>query len=216
MTKKYLLFDLDGTLLDTTEGIIESVRYTIRQLGLPCLQESELYSFIGPPVQLSFTEHYGLTQLEAQNAANIFRDYYKNEALLKAMPYPKVLEMMRDLKSKGFKLAVATYKREDYALTILHHFGFDSCCDVVHGADNFNKLTKSDIIHLCLDDLGAVYEQTVLIGDTKFDALGAQEAGIDFLGVTYGFGFKSKQEVDVFPNVGCAKTVEEIKAKLCF
>lgn len=211
-----ILFDLDGTLLDTTEGIIESVCHTLRVLNLPIPTSSGLLAFVGPPLQMSFMEKYGFDQHEAQNAADIFRDYYKTQAMLKAKLYPGIIQLMEDLKNTGKHLAVATYKREDYAQKILSHFGIDKYCESIRGADNFNQLKKSDIIKLCVEELGGDKKQSVLVGDTKHDALGAQEAGIDFLGVTYGFGFQTADDVNLYPNVGCARLPGEIGERLGF
>ncbi|MCQ2291987.1 MAG: HAD hydrolase-like protein [Bacteroidales bacterium] len=208
--KNTIIFDLDGTLLDTTEGIVESVRYTIGQMKLPELSDAQLLSFIGPPVQISFVNHYGLSEEEAQRISTIFRTYYKEKALLKAKPYEGIFELLKQLKDAGKRLAVATYKREDYALMILKHFGFDRYFDVMRGADDKNQLKKVDIVNLCISEMNGLKDNAVLVGDTLHDAIGAQEAGVDFLGVTYGFGFTSREDVDKYPNIGCAKKVNEI------
>lgn len=208
--KDIVVFDLDGTLLDTTEGIVESVIYTIEQVKLPMLSETQLLSFIGPPVQVSFVNHYGLSSEEAQRVSAFFRTYYKEKALLKAKPYEGIFELLKQLKDAGKRLAVATYKREDYALMILKHFGFDRYFDVMRGADDKNQLKKVDIVNLCISEMNGLKDNAVLVGDTLHDAIGAQEAGVDFLGVTYGFGFTSREDVDEYPNVGCAKKVNEI------
>lgn len=210
LNKNNIIFDLDGTLLDTSEGILESVIYTIKKLNLEMLPVNSLQTFIGPPVQISFTEKYGMNSDEAQKAADIFRDYYKSEALLKAKPYSDIYDTLDHLLNHGKRLAVATYKREDYALQVLKHFGCDKYCVVMHGADNLNQLKKKDIILKCIHEMSGSISDSVYIGDTKHDALGAQEAGIDFIGVTYGFGFKNKADVDEYQNVGCATNAEEI------
>lgn len=191
---KNVIFDLDGTLLDTREGILESVRYAAVQLGYPELSYSELLSFVGPPIQQSFITHYGCDTEAAQKAANLFRDYYKTVALLKATPYEGIYALCNTLKQHGIRMAVATYKREDYALTLLRHFHFDEYCDSMHGADGENKRKKNDIVKLCMDEMHAKPEQTVLVGDTVHDENGAKLAGIGFLAVTYGFGFRNAAE----------------------
>ncbi len=202
---KYAVFDLDGVLLNTAEGIRESARYTAKVLGYPDLSESEWNTFAGPPVQKSFADHFGCTPEEAQEAANIFRDYYKEDAaLFLASPYDGIYDLLSALKKTGVKTAVATYKREDYALKILKHFGFHEYFDSMHGADNENKLSKGDIVNMCIEEIGADKDITALIGDTDNDAVGAEKAGVKFIGVTYGFGFKTKEDVDVFSNIGYA------------
>lgn len=196
-----IIFDLDGTLLDTTDGVLESAAYAAEKLRLPALPYETLLKFVGPPIQNSFMKYYGCNYMQAQQAANIFRDYYKNEALFKARPYDGIFDLCSDLKSKGKKLSVATYKREDYAIMLLKHFGFNQYFDYMHGADNNNQLTKADIVDICINDCGGNRYSTVLIGDTVHDAMGAKYAGIMFIAVTYGFGFKAEDDV-VYSNIG--------------
>lgn len=207
---KATLFDLDGTLLDTTDGVLESAIFAATQLGYPRLPYETMLKFVGPPIQNSFKIFYGASEERAQEAANIFRSYYKENALLKASLYPDIIEVLENLKARGIKIAVATYKREDYAISILKHFGIAPYCKSMHGADNYNKLTKADIVNLCIDELGIDKSEVVLIGDTEHDALGAQRAGVQFLGVTYGFGFRFHNDIDEYPNIGCADSTKEI------
>lgn len=207
---KAILFDLDGTLLDTTEGVLESAVYAAKTLGYNELPHETMLSFVGPPIQDSFMKHYGCNQEQAQEAANIFRTYYKENALFKAKLYPELIDLLKELKNKDIKIGVATYKREDYALSILEHFGIAPFCKTMHGADNFNQLTKADIVNLCIDELGSEKSEVVLVGDTEHDALGAEKAGVLFIGVTFGFGFKSSKDVDAYPHLGCANSAKEI------
>lgn len=207
---KAILFDLDGTLLNTTEGVLESAIFAAKQLGYPELPHETMLNFVGPPIQNSFIKYYGCDIEKAQEAANIFRQYYKDKALLKADYYEGIMDLLNQLKAAGKKIAVATYKREDYAITILQHFGIADFCDTLHGADNFNKLTKADIVNICIDELGEPKNEVILIGDTEHDAIGAEKAGVAFLGVTYGFGFKTIEDVNKYPNMGCATTPLEI------
>lgn len=202
---KAILFDLDGTLLDTTVGVLESAEYAAMEMGYEKLPYNSMLQFVGPPIQDSFIKHYGISQEEAQQAATIFRDYYKEKALFKAVPYQGIYDLLQNLKEHGYKLAVATYKREDYALTILDHFEISKYCDVIHGADHYNKMTKADIIKLCINDLGVDGSECILVGDTMHDALGAAKAKINFIGVTYGFGFKKLEDLSLYENRGCAE-----------
>ena len=185
-----VIFDLDGTLMDTTEGILESACYAARMLGYEELPHETMLNFIGPPIQQSFMHYYNVCEEEAQKAATIFRDYYKSKALLKAVPYAGIYQMCDRLLKSGVHMAVATYKREDYALALLRHYHFDRYCQSMHGADHYNKLKKEDIVALCQRELNCASHDSVLVGDTYHDALGAAKSGTPFLGVTYGFGFK--------------------------
>lgn len=207
---KAVLFDLDGTLLDTTEGVLESAIFAACSLGYNQLPYETMLTFVGPPIQNSFKKQYACNEEQAQKAANIFRTYYKENALFKAQLYPGMIEVLQQLKEKGVKMGVATYKREDYAMTILEHFGIAPFCVSMHGADNYNKLSKTDIVNLCIDEMASQREDVILVGDTEHDALGAKKAKIDFLGVTYGFGFKTENDVNKYPNIGCANSTYDI------
>lgn len=199
MNKEYkaVIFDVDGTLLDTTEGVVAAVQYTIAKHSLRELPQDELLSFIGPPVQLSFERHYGIHDTELlQELTTTFRNRYKDYELLKAKPYVGIYELCDQLVSRGIQIAVATYKREDYALEILRHFGFDRYSNILYGSDHENKLKKEDIIQKCIRDMKIENTSTVvMVGDTDHDAVGAENIGTDFVGVTYGFGFSTKEEI---------------------
>lgn len=194
MKYKNIIFDLDGTLLDTSEGIKDAVQFTIENMGYRDLEDKELDSFIGPPIQKSLIDHFGCTKEEAQLGADVFRNYYKDVSLLKASPYSGIYDLMRYINDNGMNVAVATYKREDYALKLLHAFRFNKYCTVMHGADNLNQLSKADIIQMCIEELGGSESDSLYIGDTNGDYIGATECGMDFVGVTYGFGFKEGRE----------------------
>lgn len=207
MAKRYeaVVFDVDGTLLDTTEGVLNSVKYAMREKSLVIPSDECLRSFIGPPIQNSFAKLYGIEGKELQELTDLFRDRYKSTELLKAKPYDGIFEVLNNLRNAGIKIGIATYKREDYAITLLKHFGFDKYTDVMHGADNNNVLKKKDIIELCLKEMGVEdYKRTVMIGDSDNDAIGADHIGIEFVGVTYGFDFAKPEDVQKFPSVGCA------------
>lgn len=193
MKYKLVIFDLDGTLLDTTEGILMSVKHTIKSFSLPMLTDDELRTFIGPPIQLSLNKYYGLEGDKLQEMTDCFRAEYSTKHLLKAAPYEGIFQLMENLSANGIRCAVATYKREDYALKLLNHYGFNGYMDIMYGADNENKLKKKDIIIKCIESSGITdYRDVVMIGDTTHDSSGAFELGIDFIGVTYGFGFRKE------------------------
>ena len=212
---KAVVFDVDGTLLDTSEGVLSSVKYTIDKHHLSPLSENELSTFIGPPIQNSFANTYGLKGEILQDLATTFRNQYKDYDLLKAVPYPGIYKVFDSLKEKGITIAIATYKRQDYAEKILRHFKFDQYTDILCGADHENKLKKRDIIELALNKAGiSDYAEAIMVGDSDNDAIGAQEIGTSFIGVTYGFGFKTKQDVCAYPNLYAADTTDELLKQL--
>ena len=207
-----VIFDLDGTLLDTSEGVLSAVKYTIEAFNFPKLTYEQMRSFIGPPIQNSFAREYGIEGEILQDIATVFRNQYKDVDLLKAVPYTGIYECLDSLKQNGLKLAVATYKREDYALTILRHFRFDKYFDVMHGADHNNVLRKSDIVEQCIIETGFTKkEHVILVGDTISDEAGAKKIGIDFIGVTYGFGYHDIQARDKADAIGFAETPLDVK-----
>jgi phosphoglycolate phosphatase len=209
------IFDVDGTLLDTTAGISAAVRETIAELGLREVDEERLRSFIGPPIQESFAREYGLDTAEAQAAAEIFRKHYKGAHLLEARPYPGILEALAKVRRGGTRIGIATYKRADYATLIVDHFGFGALCESVNGADNENRLRKQDIIRLTLSDMGLDDpSQAIYIGDTVSDAQSAESAGMDFMAVTYGFGFGPLTGLEGVPHIAAARDATEIAAFL--
>ena len=214
MRYKNIIFDLDGTLLDTSEGIKEAVRFTIEKMGYRHLEDNEIDSFIGPPIRNSLINHFGCTAEEAQRGADVFREYYKNVSLLKAIPYKGIYELMEFINRNEMNAAVATYKREDYALKLLNAFKFNDYCKVMHGADNFNQMTKSDIIKICVDELGGKVDESLYVGDTNGDLKGAAECGMEFVGVTYGFGFKPGDRADFKMVDGCKELLEYLKSTI--
>jgi phosphoglycolate phosphatase len=122
-----------------------------------------------------------------------------------------MIELFEAMRERGITPAVATYKREDYALKLLRHFGFDRYTDVMFGGDHENKLKKRDIIEKCINTAGVSdLSRVVMIGDTEFDAVGARDIGVDFIGVSYGFGYRSVDEIKGCGAVGAAQTPMEI------
>lgn len=211
MELKGVIFDVDGTLLNTTEGVLESAAFAANAMGYPELPYKTMLNFVGPPIQSSFMQYYGCDEKAAQQAADLFRGYYKEKALFKAVPYQGIFELCDKVKKLGLKTSVATYKREDYALMVLKHFGFDKYCDIIHGADNDNRLSKSDIVNICINEMCVSKESCVLIGDSKYDAIGAKQSGVKFIAVTYGFGFKSESDANEYPSIAVCNSPKEVE-----
>ncbi|WP_449621681.1 HAD hydrolase-like protein [Robertmurraya sp. Marseille-Q9965] len=210
-----IIFDLDGTLLDTSEGIMVGASYTVQKLGIAELTMDQQKSFIGPPLLESFMRECGLTKNEAEIAVSLYRERYQKKGLYEAKHYHQMEELLFLLKKKGFKLAVATLKMDRFAKEILEYFGLLHYFDSINGIDEKDTLSKKDIIQLCLKEIEEYdYSKVVLIGDSIFDAIGAKEAGIDFIGVTYGFGFKAKEDIEQVDAVFTAKSVKDIMGYL--
>lgn len=198
---KAVLFDLDGTILDTSEGIMMSIRETAEIMGLTPLAPEVLRTFIGPPIEWSFEDKYDIHGDELKKAAAIFRDRYSNVNLLHAKPYEGIFELFDKLRDLGYGTAVATYKKQDYTEKLLKHFGIDRMVDVIYGSDYEGKLKKSDIIELCIRDLNVDRDKVLMVGDSKHDATGAKALGVDFAGVSFGFGFGVQDDINEYEHV---------------
>ena len=210
MNYSTVIWDIDGTLINSMEGLVSSYRYTINKLNLENKTDKELASYIGPAPQTNFITHFNMDKKSAQAAADIFRDHYKTKDLFKAEVYDGVVDILEYLKCRQILQAIATNKREDYAIDLMKHFGLDKYFDTICGADNDNRLTKTDILQSCIKNLTKEKEEVVLIGDSIHDGKAAKETGIDFIGVTYGFGFKSKDDMKEYNPVLCAESVQDI------
>lgn len=192
MINKYdlVIWDVDGTLLNTAEGIIVAAQYAIGQMGYDIPAEEVMKTYIGPPIQDSFARTLSISKEKAIEMANLFRQRYKERDLFKAVPYDGIVSVCESLYKSGIRQAVATYKRQDYANSIVDYFGLSKYMDVVCGSDIEGKLTKSDIILNAISESGIDnLNKILMIGDTNNDAIGAQKQGVDFMAVTYGFGF---------------------------
>lgn len=203
-----VIFDLDGTLLDTGEGVIAAVKDTSRQFGLRTLTEAEYLRFNGPPMKQSLMKWFGLEEGMACEATQYFRSCYLASHLLKAKKYPHEDEVLSEMKKSGLRLGVATYKRTDCAQIILEHFGLAKYFEVILGDTPQSNRTKADIIRLVLEALGGDASRTVMVGDSPADYAGAKEAGIDFIGMTYGYGFHPGDVVA--PDVPLCKDMAEL------
>lgn len=206
--KKAVIFDLDGTLINTSEGIRNSVKFAELKMGLtPLSDEQEYLKFIGPPPHETYQKLYGITAEQSLKATDFHREYGGEKGIYESELYENITEFLSQLKQKRFLMGVATYKRHDLAISIIEHFKLTQYFNSVCGLDNKNNLKKSEIIQKCVNELNVKNNDCVYIGDSEYDAIAAQNLGIDFIGLTYGFGFKNKQDVDKFNNIGVASDV---------
>lgn len=195
MNLKYslVIFDLDGTLTDSGSGIISSVRKTLISMGRPVPPQDTLRRFIGPPTWDSFRILCKMSSPEAEEAVRRFRKIYGSEGLFDNRVYNGIPELLDHLRAAGTKLAVATSKPGSMAKKVLDHFGLSPHFDMISAADETDRGGgKEALISQVLKNLGVSARDTVMIGDTKFDASGAHKAGVSFVGVLYGFGTKEE------------------------
>ena len=184
---KYILFDFDGTVFDTVEGITKSVRYAINLRGMDAELDS-LRCFAGPPLVDMFMEHFGFTQAEAEQATADFRVRYEPIGLHECCVFPGVAALLTALRAHGLVTAIATSKPEKLARELLEENNMLGLFDAICGSlPNGNNSEKWQIVSRVMESLGAVPEETVLVGDTKYDVLGAHRCGIKCIGVEYGY-----------------------------
>lgn len=208
--KKYdlIIFDLDGTLLDTSEGIYNSVRYTEKSLGFKPIPNERLKDFVGPPPKKMYMSVYGVTEETALMAVQKHREYGRIKAIYEAKPYPDIKSVLSNLKKTGYKLAVATLKLQGIAESMLKLNGLLDYFDVVIGMDDRESLTKADTIKYAMKKV-AVYDnkKTVLIGDSEYDYIGAKEVDINFIAAMYGFGADVFEKMNI-KKIECIKELE--------
>ncbi len=206
----YYLFDLDGTVTDSSLGITNSIYYALDKLGIPRPKRKELYRFIGPPMVDSFQQFYGMTYDEAWHAIDLYREYYNDRGIFENHVYEGLPEVFQELINRGKHLALATSKPEEYARKIMDHFQVAPYFDVIAGAEmDYGRAEKKEVILHALDELGVTDRSGVLmIGDRRQDVDGAKGASVDCLGVLYGFG--SRKELEEAGADYIAETVEDI------
>ncbi len=185
-----VLFDLDGTLTDSADGIINSFVHALKHYGLPHDDREALRRFVGPPLPYSFSHFCGFSPEKTKEAVAIFREYYKEQGIYENVVYDGVPEMLAALKNAGKTLVVATSKPEEFAKKILARFDLAKYFTVIAGATMDEKRTdKAEVIAYALSLAGITDKtRTVMIGDREHDILGAKKIGIMSLGVLYGYG----------------------------
>ncbi len=193
-----ILFDLDGTLTDSKEGILRCVQYALEQCGCPEPDAAKLHPFIGPPLLDSFQNLWGMTPAQATFAVEQYRVRFAKIGMFENAVYDGIPALLQQLQAAGYRLAVATSKPEVYTLQILEHFHLTSYFDVIAGSDIHREgETKADIIRLALQRMGLPEQNppyTVMIGDRKHDLLGAHACGLPCIGVAYGYAPDGEME----------------------
>lgn len=187
MTKKAIFFDLDGTLTDSGEGIINSVCLALQHYNIPIPSREDLRVFVGPPLHETF-QKFGIPAEECDHAVEIFRSRYTTVGIFENAPYPGIRELLERLTAHGHRLFVATSKPENMAVQVLDHFDMARYFTLICGATlDRSRIEKSDVIAYLLEQAGTV-ENTVMVGDTAFDVLGAASHRIPTIGVSWGYG----------------------------
>ncbi len=211
MTKKAIFFDLDGTLTDSGEGIINCAILGLEHFGLPVPSREEMRVFVGPPLDQTFIK-YGVPADQTDEAIRVFRSRYTTVGKFENFPYPGVADMLQTLKDQGHRLFVATSKPEVLANEVLRHFALDGYFERIAGATlDGSRSHKADVITYLLGLTGDV-GQTLMVGDTAFDVIGAAAHGISTIGVSWGYG--TVEDMEKAGAIAIAHTMEELVAIL--
>ncbi len=206
-----VFFDLDGTLTQSEFGIIEGARRALTHFGIDCSNTEKLKEFIGPPLYVTFHEGYGLSEEDSNEAIRIYREYYTATGVYQAPLYDGIFDLLTDLKKNGKKVMMTTSKPFALATTVAKNNEIFDLFDGIIGPDlNEKNPSKTVLILKAMDTLGlgeADREKTVMVGDRFYDIEGANETGIDSIGVLYGYG--SKEELQ---KAGATHLAEDVAA----
>ena len=207
-----ILFDLDGTLIDSSEGIIKSVLYTLDFYGIEETDTTKLYQFIGPPLSESFEKFYGFSKKKAYEAVQKYRERYNKTGIFECKLYPGVEKCIRTLKEQGYRIGMASSKPEVHVLTTLQAFGIDGCFDYICGGSlDESRCVKYKVIEELLHRLNLPEEEmdkVLMVGDRKHDVEGAAVFHIPCLG--NAMGFAPKGELEAAGAIGVVHSMKEL------
>ncbi len=214
---KNLLFDLDGTLTDSAEGITKCVQYALKHMGIDEPDLKQLYKFIGPPLRASFEKYYGFTPAQAEEATAKYRERFHKTGMYENRPYPEILQLVKELHRKNIKMGMATGKPQIYAVPIAERYGFAPYFQAMVGSSLDGKLdNKALVVAEALRQLNITTEeekqQTLMIGDRQDDVLAAHANKIKCIGIGYGFG--SYEELTTAGADYYAATAKELRQLL--
>ncbi len=208
---KAIFFDLDGTLTESGEGITKSVQYALEKLGKPEEDLDKLRVFIGPPLMEQFMKYADIDETEARKAVEYYRERYAVKGIFENRPYDGVENLLRELKGKGYILAVASSKPEYYVTKILDYFNLSSYFAVVVGSEmNGARTSKTEVIEEALKRLNMSdrRKEVLMVGDKEHDVLGARAAGLACVAVGYGYG--TKEELTAAQPLKIVASIEEL------
>ncbi len=208
---QYVLFDLDGTLTDSAEGIVNSVVHALNKRGLPVPEQETLLKFVGPPLLDSFQRYCGMTREEGMQGITDYREYFTDRGWCENLVYEGIPELLQKLKAAGKTLIVATSKPEVFAKRIVEHFGLAEYFSLVVGSTLDEKRTgKGQVIDLVIRTIGEEHcGEMVMVGDREHDVRGAKENGLPCIGVLYGYG--SREELEQAGAAQICESVQELE-----
>lgn len=205
---KAILFDLDGTLIDSSEGITKSAQYALSHFGIYEPDRNSLFFFIGPPLIITFMEHYGFTKERALEAVEKYRERYNKIGIFECSLFPGVKECIEALKAAGYRIGLASSKPEKSCERILEHFGILDMFDEVVGATFDGRIdTKEEVLNEVMRRWSDIpRDEMCLIGDTMFDIEGANRVNVPSIAVSFGFG-----DVNEMVSAGAKAVIDDIR-----
>lgn len=210
MEYKYVLFDLDGTLTDSAPGIINSVIYALKKYGIEVDDRKSLYKFVGPPLADSFENYYGFSKEKIEKTIEYYHEYYRDKGMFENLVYNGLENLLKTLKDNNMTLIVATSKPQVFAQKILEHFNIAKYFTCIAGSNlDGTRSKKGEVIRYALESCGIIdLSEVIMIGDRKYDIIGAKQAGVTSIGVLYGYG--NRNELEEAGADFIADTVEDI------
>ncbi len=206
-----ILFDLDGTLSDSSQGIINSIIYALEKYDVKDYDMPLLRKFLGPPLHESFEKFMGFDKEKSLQAVKLYREYFSSKGLFENEIYGGVSDLLQNLKENGKTLIVATSKPQLFTDRIMEHFNLAKYFDFIAGSNmDTTRSKKAEVIEYALSECNIKDKsKVVMIGDRAEDMIGAQTVCVDSIGVEYGYG-----TFDELKNAGATyivKTVGELK-----
>ena len=205
--KKYVMFDLDGTIIDSAPGILNGFEYALKFYGRENINKQDFMKYIGPPLIDSMAIELG--EENAAPALAKYREYYSAKGQYECSVYDGVREMIKRLHGAGCTLVLATSKKESLAVSIMEHIGFAEYFHVLAGSDDVLRKDKTSVMRWALEQAGIVdFSQAVMVGDRMYDIESSKELGVECIGVLYGFG--SLEELSRYGADHIARTAGDV------
>lgn len=205
--KKYVMFDLDGTIIDSAPGILNGFEYALRFYGIENIDKREYMKYIGPPLIDSMALEVG--EDHAVEALARYREYYSAKGQYECTVYDGVRELVSRLREAGCTLVLATSKAEYLAVSIMEHIGLAEYFAILAGADDVKRKNKTSVMKYAMEKAGITdIGQVVMVGDRMYDIESSRELGIESIGVLYGFG--SREELESYGASHIAETAEDV------
>lgn len=216
MKAKYdaVFFDFDGTIADTGVGIFNSVRFAVAAMGFDPLPEDRLRTFIGPPVFDSFKRELDMTDKQSEKAVEKYRENYIRSGIYQLEMYPGIETLIKELKKSGIKVAIASSKPEKFVIKVIDYLKISHLIDFIAAPESDNAPEgKAVLVERAVKHFGVKKSKALMIGDRYFDIDGANGAGVESIGVTFGYG--SEEELRSAGATYLADSADDIR-KLIF